>query len=550
MSGMLNGVVMAALAGLGVVMARPAMGQFGGWGPPQSVAHSGGSLATGGVGDFDGDGVQDFVFADNARRVLIKWGDGSGTLPIAETIRTLGTGLSVTGSYLEILSADFNGDGIDDLVVPIWDNSVSPPRTGVQVFLGSADRNLTALEPRSTPTASGNPGQGWAVADVNGNGRVDILFIGIVSDSPAVRDIYLVENLGDGIFAEPVSIASFETISALAAADLDGDGRAEIVTQFASGTVVRYDILSDPDATGQWSVVRSLNALGIFSTNGLLLADMTGDGSLDLVSVNTAPNFFVNEGGLNFTRIGTSVAGLTSFGIRVTQLIDVDGDGRPDIVTPIDSFGQRLRTIFNRWGEPDPFGLGPTVATGATDFARFTYVQAMDIDANGTPDLVWFNGSEIPRVIRYALNQTDVVAPGAFDLLAPNDGTAGMPRPEELALWGGAATMQWSRASGFVVRYNLEIATDEAFSQPVFVASDLTERRFVLPAGVLDFGTTYYWQVTATNLAGQTIASNAPWTFRTVNEPMRDCPADFDGDGQLTIFDFLAFQNAFAIGCP
>ncbi|MFI4917356.1 MAG: GC-type dockerin domain-anchored protein [Phycisphaerales bacterium JB060] len=26
--------------------------------------------------------------------------------------------------------------------------------------------------------------------------------------------------------------------------------------------------------------------------------------------------------------------------------------------------------------------------------------------------------------------------------------------------------------------------------------------------------------------------------------------ADFDNDGQLTIADFLAFQNAFAVGCP
>ena len=31
---------------------------------------------------------------------------------------------------------------------------------------------------------------------------------------------------------------------------------------------------------------------------------------------------------------------------------------------------------------------------------------------------------------------------------------------------------------------------------------------------------------------------------------MGDPAADFDGDGTLTIFDFLAFQNAFAIGCP
>ncbi|MCW5757085.1 MAG: hypothetical protein KIT54_07615 [Phycisphaeraceae bacterium] len=31
---------------------------------------------------------------------------------------------------------------------------------------------------------------------------------------------------------------------------------------------------------------------------------------------------------------------------------------------------------------------------------------------------------------------------------------------------------------------------------------------------------------------------------------MGDLAADFDGDGQLTIFDFLAFQNEFALGCP
>ncbi|MEO1278200.1 MAG: GC-type dockerin domain-anchored protein, partial [Planctomycetota bacterium] len=29
-----------------------------------------------------------------------------------------------------------------------------------------------------------------------------------------------------------------------------------------------------------------------------------------------------------------------------------------------------------------------------------------------------------------------------------------------------------------------------------------------------------------------------------------DLDADFDGDGVLTLFDFLAFQNAFDAGCP
>jgi hypothetical protein len=29
-----------------------------------------------------------------------------------------------------------------------------------------------------------------------------------------------------------------------------------------------------------------------------------------------------------------------------------------------------------------------------------------------------------------------------------------------------------------------------------------------------------------------------------------DARADFDGDGAFTVFDFLAFQNAFDDGCP
>jgi len=39
-------------------------------------------------------------------------------------------------------------------------------------------------------------------------------------------------------------------------------------------------------------------------------------------------------------------------------------------------------------------------------------------------------------------------------------------------------------------------------------------------------------------------------TFEVVDASATTCLADFDGDGVLTIFDFLAFQSAFLIGCP
>jgi len=49
----------------------------------------------------------------------------------------------------------------------------------------------------------------------------------------------------------------------------------------------------------------------------------------------------------------------------------------------------------------------------------------------------------------------------------------------------------------------------------------------------------------ATNDLGEATSDSAVLAFRT-----NPCAADFDGDGSLTIFDFLAFQNAFAAGCP
>jgi len=52
------------------------------------------------------------------------------------------------------------------------------------------------------------------------------------------------------------------------------------------------------------------------------------------------------------------------------------------------------------------------------------------------------------------------------------------------------------------------------------------------------------YDVVVTNDAGSVTSDIAVVAVR------QPCLADFDGDGSLTLFDFLAFQNAFAAGCP
>ena len=57
-------------------------------------------------------------------------------------------------------------------------------------------------------------------------------------------------------------------------------------------------------------------------------------------------------------------------------------------------------------------------------------------------------------------------------------------------------------------------------------------------------GETDIYDVVVTNDAGSVTSDPA---LLAVRQP---CAADFDSDGQLTLFDFLAFQNAFDAGCP
>ena len=52
------------------------------------------------------------------------------------------------------------------------------------------------------------------------------------------------------------------------------------------------------------------------------------------------------------------------------------------------------------------------------------------------------------------------------------------------------------------------------------------------------------YDVVVTNASGSDTSEPSVIAVRTA------CQADFDGDGQLTLFDFLAFQNAFDAGCP
>src|SRR6185503_16866690 len=190
---------------------------------PADIAISGGPSHVVGTGDFNGDGVDDFlveykklVGVDVTRIVFVKFGIVFGkrnlSKPIAidlsaeEPDLSLVTNVKGTAgvSYIAKLG-DLNADGVDDLVLTQQPSGEAgnPGELRIKVFLGSSKLqpgviDLDVLQPALTIIADrGVSATGIAgVADVNGDG---------------VRDILLTENAYYTDFALPILSGPFTT---------------------------------------------------------------------------------------------------------------------------------------------------------------------------------------------------------------------------------------------------------------------------------------------------------------------------------------------------
>ncbi len=101
-------------------------------------------------------------------------------------------------------------------------------------------------------------------------------------------------------------------------------------------------------------------------------------------------------------------------------------------------------------------------------------------------------------------------APPAPNLISPEDGTESLQRTVELH-WGETVRTN---------SYNLQVATDEDFSNLIVDEEELTSTSYEVTN--LEFRTTYYWRASGTNLAGRGEWSEG-WNFSTLDVP--DPPA-------------------------
>jgi hypothetical protein len=298
-----------------------------------------------GIGEFTGNTNPDLLLVGAGGNVRILSGSGNGNFVDAG-----GPIIPGVSNFVDAAIADVDGDGRLDLVAAYVD------LTSVVVrLLGQAGGGLGA--PTTVHTIQGSIAGtigAVALADVDGSGRPDLL-VGVIPPI-STGSVRVLLNDGSGNFGAFTGFATGAASSArLAVGDMDGDGGLDVVTVSQDFSLFKgkLTVLRNNGTTTQWNGLAANVEVGGFiplAPWALALADIDGDGRTDVVTAA------IDSGSGDDTRVlrvhtRTDAAFVSSFadaveiplGLQLTSpvpgnvvAVDLNGDGKPDVVAAVD----------------------------------------------------------------------------------------------------------------------------------------------------------------------------------------------------------------------
>jgi hypothetical protein len=290
------------------------------------------------LSDINADDKPDIlVVNNNSNTVGVLLGNGNGTFQAAVIYDSGGR---FPGS---VVVADVNGDGKPDLVVTNVENSAGESPGNIAVILGNG--NGTFQSAVTIPFDAAGVFSYVAVADVNGDGKLDLIGAGTGVTGPCFGAcVGVLLGNGNGTFqtAVPYRAGGFQA-TFVAVADLNGDGKRDLVvtSQCRDQNCTLHGavsaLLGNGDGTFKSPSPANYDSGG-FNAYSVAVGDVNGDGKPDLLVNSICANatckgvvaMLLGNGDGTFQPAVTRGSG--GYFAHSVAITDVDSDGNPDVV--------------------------------------------------------------------------------------------------------------------------------------------------------------------------------------------------------------------------
>ena len=327
--------------------------------------------------DIDGDGKADIIHGDQYGPYIRVLRNTSAKNDISFASENL---IHVGEFPVGIATGDIDGDGKTDLAIANNDNG-SWGGGKVAVLKNTSSAGNLSFAPQIDYQVG--PGtQSIALADLDLDGRPDMV-VGISSGD--YISVFKNTSVGGNVaFAQNIDYASGDGPVYINVADLDGDGKPEIIsTNRNAGTISVYHNIS---ANGFISFASKVDYVTGGHAINTALGDFDGDGKWDIAVAtnNNSVVVFRNNSAGNTVSLASNITVSTPSYPMTIKCSDLNGDGKPELAAFCGNTPQCI-AVFKNTGSPGSVsfaaGVNYTAAVGTVDLV------IDDFDGDGKDDL-------------------------------------------------------------------------------------------------------------------------------------------------------------------
>lgn len=324
--------------------------------------------------DFNSDGKVDIASANDNDNSIAFFQNGS----VVGTFTFPKLAVPIAARSLHLTCGDLNGDGRSELII-------SEGGEGANLFI--LKNNGAYSFTLSTVNLTGKKPKRAEVADLDGDGKPDL----IVTDQKS-GTLTILKNqstLATLSFAAPqfVTIPGATTTDGLDVADLNGDGRPEVVLSQFLTTNSNVFILKNTSNPGSISLDVPLQLTIGSTVVSIKLGDLDGDKKTDIAVtqlLGSRISAFLNQSTTTTLQFAAPVVLPTDERPWGLDIGDLDGDGKAELITT--SITKKSITILNNLSTPGNLSFTQTLLP--TTFIN-RHIKIGDLDTDGKPDIAF-----------------------------------------------------------------------------------------------------------------------------------------------------------------